>query len=386
MTEDLNIQQADLDAQARQAGRSRSRVSRTAKRRCARRWPRRSRPSSSSRSGSNASGASAELQARLQTRARRARRAATTKGSGGSRRARPVGRHRRRVPVPGPGLVVQRLVRRAALGRSPPPGRRHDGGLRHADLRGRERFGQPQHERPRAATRSGSHGSDGNKYFYAHLQAYVGGAGAVSAGRPDRHASATRATPRGTPHLHFEIHPGGGAAVNPYPTVRAALLAALGPTGSLLRSGTHPTAPRSRIPRGARRARARRPARDAQPMRRVRADRLLRPPAGAGAHGDPRRRARPSRTAAAASTSSSPTCRASSARRPVARRPRRRASSASRPPSIELHWPDGREELIADSTLANLPTLDDAELERTHRARCASSSASSPRSATSCTA
>jgi len=34
-------------------------------------------------------------------------------------------------------------------------------------------------------------------------------------------------------------------------------------------------------------------------------------------------------------------------------------------PSIELHWPDGRETLIADSTLANLPTLGDAELERT---------------------
>ena len=34
-------------------------------------------------------------------------------------------------------------------------------------------------------------------------------------------------------------------------------------------------------------------------------------------------------------------------------------------PSIELHWPDGREALIADSTLANLPTLDDAEIEST---------------------
>ena len=30
-----------------------------------------------------------------------------------------------------------------------------------------------------------------------------------------------------------------------------------------------------------------------------------------------------------------------------------------------MHWPDGREALIADSTLANLPTLDDAEIEST---------------------
>jgi hypothetical protein len=34
-------------------------------------------------------------------------------------------------------------------------------------------------------------------------------------------------------------------------------------------------------------------------------------------------------------------------------------------PSIELHWPDGREELIADSTLANLPALDERELDET---------------------
>ena len=34
-------------------------------------------------------------------------------------------------------------------------------------------------------------------------------------------------------------------------------------------------------------------------------------------------------------------------------------------PGLELHWPDGREELIADTTLANLPVLPDAELEST---------------------
>ena len=34
-------------------------------------------------------------------------------------------------------------------------------------------------------------------------------------------------------------------------------------------------------------------------------------------------------------------------------------------PSIELVWSDGRQELVADNTLANLPGLDDAELDRT---------------------
>jgi hypothetical protein len=34
-------------------------------------------------------------------------------------------------------------------------------------------------------------------------------------------------------------------------------------------------------------------------------------------------------------------------------------------PTIELHWPDGREQLIDNSTLANLPTLDDAEVGAT---------------------
>jgi hypothetical protein len=34
-------------------------------------------------------------------------------------------------------------------------------------------------------------------------------------------------------------------------------------------------------------------------------------------------------------------------------------------PGLELHWPDGREELIADTTLAHLPLLPADELEST---------------------
>lgn len=34
-------------------------------------------------------------------------------------------------------------------------------------------------------------------------------------------------------------------------------------------------------------------------------------------------------------------------------------------PALELHWPDGREQLIADTTLANLPVLPDDELAST---------------------
>ena len=34
-------------------------------------------------------------------------------------------------------------------------------------------------------------------------------------------------------------------------------------------------------------------------------------------------------------------------------------------PAIELHWPDGREQLVADTTLANLPMIPSDELEST---------------------
>ena len=63
---------------------------------------------------------------------------------------------------------------------------------------------------------------DGTYFFYAHLLSFAEGIEVgtkVVAGQVIGKNGNTGNS--GTPHLHFEIHPDGGAAINPYPIVKA---------------------------------------------------------------------------------------------------------------------------------------------------------------------
>lgn len=64
-------------------------------------------------------------------------------------------------------------------------------------------------------------GDNGDHYWYMHLSSHTVSSGSrVVAGQQIGTNGATGNAPPNAPHVHFELHPGGGGAVNPYSLLR----------------------------------------------------------------------------------------------------------------------------------------------------------------------
>ncbi len=66
-------------------------------------------------------------------------------------------------------------------------------------------------------------GTSGDRFYYAHLEAWADGLSVgqtVQVGELIGYMGTSGNAPDYIPHLHFEYHPGGGAAANPYPLVK----------------------------------------------------------------------------------------------------------------------------------------------------------------------
>ena len=66
-------------------------------------------------------------------------------------------------------------------------------------------------------------GQSGDEYYYAHLDAWAPGLSvgqSVATGELVGSVGSTGNASYSVPHLHFEFHPGGGSAINPYPLVK----------------------------------------------------------------------------------------------------------------------------------------------------------------------
>ena len=64
---------------------------------------------------------------------------------------------------------------------------------------------------------------NGDEFYYAHLDGYadISVGQTVAEGYIVGYNGSTGNAPSWLPHLHFEYHPGGGSAVNPYPLVKS---------------------------------------------------------------------------------------------------------------------------------------------------------------------